>query len=51
MAALPKTKNGKLMRRVIRNAFTGNDVGDLSALDNYAAMEDIARLRIHSETS
>jgi len=51
VAALPKTKNGKLMRRVIRNAFTGNDVGDLSALDNYAAMEDIARLRIHSETS
>ncbi|WP_273204608.1 AMP-binding enzyme [Marinobacter subterrani] len=42
--ALPRTKNGKLLRRVIKNAFLGNDIGDLSALDNFAAVEQISEL-------
>jgi acetyl-CoA synthetase len=31
---LPKTRNGKVMRRVIRAIYTGHDPGDLSALDD-----------------
>ena len=31
--ALPKTRSGKVMRRVIRAAWLGEDPGDLSALD------------------
>ena len=30
---LPKTRNGKVMRRVIRAIYTGHDPGDLTALD------------------
>jgi acetyl-CoA synthetase len=30
---LPKTKNGKIMRRAIRARFLGNPAGDMSALD------------------
>lgn len=30
---LPKTRNGKIMRRVIRAVYTGDDAGDLSGLD------------------
>ena len=32
--ALPKTRSGKIMRRVIRAAYLGLDPGDLSALDD-----------------
>ena len=44
---LPKTKNGKLLRRVVKNAYLGSDVGDLSALESYSAVEKIARLGGH----
>ncbi len=33
VAALPKTKNGKMMRRAIRARYLGEATGDLSALD------------------
>jgi len=42
--ALPKTRSGKVMRRVARAAYLGLDPGDLSALDNPAAVEAIGRL-------
>lgn len=32
--ALPKTKNGKIMRRILRNAFIGNETGDISGLED-----------------
>ena len=41
--ALPKTRSGKVMRRVIRAAWLGEDPGDLSALDDPAAVEAIRR--------
>lgn len=41
---LPKTRSGKVMRRVIRAAFLGQDPGDLSALDDPAIIEAIRRL-------
>jgi acetyl-CoA synthetase len=41
VAALPKTRNAKVMRRVIRAAYIGQDAGDLTALENPAAVEAI----------
>lgn len=38
---LPRTRNAKIMRRVIRSAYLGENVGDLSALLNPEAVEEI----------
>jgi acetyl-CoA synthetase len=40
---IPKTRNHKLMRRVIRAAYLGESPGDLSALLNPEAVEEIQR--------
>jgi acetyl-CoA synthetase len=40
---LPKTRNAKVMRRVIRAAYLGNDPGDISSLENPAAVEEIRK--------
>jgi len=39
--SLPKTRSGKVMRRVIRAAWLGLDPGDVSALDDPAALAEI----------
>ena len=41
---LPKTRNAKIMRRVIRAAYLGLPAGDVTALENPAAVEEIAAL-------
>jgi len=41
VADLPKTRNAKVMRRVIRSAYMQQDAGDLSALENPEAVEQI----------
>ena len=38
---LPKTKNGKIMRRAIRARYLGDPVGDLSALDTATSLDTI----------
>ena len=38
---LPKTRNGKVMRRVIRAICAGEDPGDLSALDDADALDQL----------
>ena len=38
---IPKTRNAKVMRRVIRSAYLGEEPGDLSALVNPEAVEEI----------
>lgn len=38
---LPKTKNGKIMRRAIRARYLGEPVGDMSALDPLTPLESI----------
>ena len=43
VAALPKTRSGKIMRRVVRAAWLGLDPGDLSALDDPTTIEAIRR--------
>jgi len=40
--ALPKTRSGKIMRRVVRAAYLGLDPGDLSALDDPTTIASIA---------
>lgn len=42
---LPRTRNAKIMRRVIKAAFLGQDPGDLSALENPAAVDAITQKR------
>ena len=42
---LPKTRNAKLMRRMIRAAYLGLDPGDTSSLVNPEAVEQIRRAR------
>jgi acetyl-CoA synthetase len=45
VSALPKTRNAKVMRRVIRAAYLGEDAGDLSALENPQTLVEIAGVR------
>jgi len=42
---LPKTRNAKIMRRVIRAAYLGEPTGDLSALENPQSVDAIRALR------
>ena len=45
---LPKTRSGKVMRRLIRQSYCNETPGDLSSLDNPSALQEIGAL---SETS
>jgi acetyl-CoA synthetase len=40
---LPKTRNAKIMRRIIRARYLGRELGDVTSLENPAAVEEIAR--------
>lgn len=42
---LPKTRNAKVMRRMIRSAYLGEDPGDTSSLVNPEAVEEIRKAR------
>jgi acetyl-CoA synthetase len=42
---LPRTRNSKLMRRVVRSAWLGEDAGDLSTLVNPEAVQAIREAR------
>ena len=42
---LPKTRNAKVLRRVIRAVYLGTDPGDLSALENRGAIDALERVR------
>jgi len=41
---IPKTRNAKVMRRVVRAAYLGEKLGDTSALENPASLEEIQRV-------
>ena len=43
VADLPKTRNAKVMRRVIRAAYLGQPLGDLSALENPQAVAEVTK--------
>ena len=40
---LPKTRSGKIMRRILRKLFTGEELGDLSTLANAEIVEEIRK--------
>lgn len=44
VSALPKTRNAKIMRRVVRAAYLGEETGDISALENPQAVEEIRKI-------
>lgn len=41
---LPRTRNAKIMRRVIRSAYLNEDLGNISALENPESVEAIRRI-------
>jgi acetyl-CoA synthetase len=41
VSQLPKTRSSKIMRRVIRSVYSGQPPGDLSSLDNPAALDEL----------
>jgi acetyl-CoA synthetase len=41
VAQLPKTRSSKIMRRLIRSVYCGLPPGDLSSLDNPAALDEV----------
>lgn len=41
---LPKTRSGKIMRRILRRLFTGEELGDLSTLANPESVEKIRKI-------
>ena len=43
--ALPKTRSGKIVRGAITRTFLGQPAGDLTSIDNPAALNEIAALR------
>ncbi len=45
VADIPKTRNAKVMRRLVRAAYIGEKLGDTSSLENPGALEEIARLK------
>ena len=45
VSELPKTRNAKVLRRVVRAAYLGTDPGDLSSLENRTALDAIERAR------
>jgi acetyl-CoA synthetase len=45
VSELPKTRNAKVLRRVVRSVYLGRDPGDLSALENRSAIEAVERAR------
>jgi len=42
---LPRTRNAKILRRVVRSVYTGKDPGDLSSLENPSALAAIGATR------
>jgi acetyl-CoA synthetase len=43
VSALPKTRSAKILRRAVRAAALGEDPGDLSSLENPAALDEVAK--------
>jgi acetyl-CoA synthetase len=45
VSGIPKTRNGKIMRRLLRAAWLGEPLGDTTALEDASLLEEIACLR------
>ena len=55
VSSLPKTRSGKIMRRVLKAVVTGVDVGDVSTIENEGSVEDaraaFQQLRAETDSS
>jgi acetyl-CoA synthetase len=43
VSRLPKTRSGKIMRRVLKAIATGSSVGDLSTLEDEASVDEVKK--------
>ena len=41
--SLPKTRSGKIMRRVIRSIVSGQEIGDTTTLEDPAAVDEVRK--------
>ncbi len=41
---LPKTRTGKIMRRLLKSKLLGNDLGDLSSLENPHVLDEVMKI-------
>lgn len=41
--SVPKTRSGKIMRRILRAVASGEDVGDVTTLENEASVEEVKK--------
>ena len=44
LSDLPKTRTGKIMRRLLKSKLLGNELGDLSSLENASVLDEIEKL-------
>ena len=44
LSDLPKTRTGKIMRRLLKSKLLGDDLGDLSSLENPEVLDEIEKL-------
>jgi len=44
LSDLPKTRTGKIMRRLLKSKLLGNELGDLSSLENAHVLDEIEKL-------
>jgi acetyl-CoA synthetase len=44
LSDLPKTRTGKIMRRLLRSKLLGQDLGDLSSIENPSILDEIQKL-------
>lgn len=44
LSDLPKTRTGKIMRRLLKSKLLGNDLGDLSSLENPQVLDEVSKL-------
>ena len=44
LSDLPKTSTGKIMRRLLKTKLMGEELGDLSSLENPDILEEISKL-------
>jgi acetyl-CoA synthetase len=44
LSDLPKTRTGKIMRRLLKSKLLGQDLGDLSSLENPNVLDEISKI-------
>ena len=44
LSDLPKTRTGKILRRVLKSKLLGHNLGDLSSLENPSVLDEIPKL-------